>query len=99
MRPPPARTGAGRSPMTSYLSRVAPAVLIAACATEQKKADAAVTENKPPVESPLLAPWQGPWGGVPPFGKFKVKDIQTAMNEGMAQNLAKSDQTPPPPNP
>ncbi len=78
--------------MTSYLSRVAPAVLIAACATEQKKADAAVTENKPPVESPLLAPWQGPWGGVPPFGKFKVKDIQTAMEGGMEQNLAEIDQ-------
>jgi peptidyl-dipeptidase Dcp len=78
--------------MTANVYRVAGViVLIAACATEQRKPDAAVTENKP-AESPLLAPWQGPWGGVPPFGKFKVAEIKTAMEEGMARNLAEIDQ-------
>src|SRR5437660_2098964 len=92
MRAPPARRGAGRSPMTANLYRVAGVVvLIAACATEQRKPDAAVTGNKP-AESPLLAPWQGPWSGVPPFGKFKVADIKAAMEEGMAQNLAEIEQ-------
>jgi len=41
---------------------------------------------------PLLAPWSGPFGGVPPFGKFKVADIKTAMDEGIAQQLAEIDQ-------
>jgi len=78
--------------MTANVYRVAGVVvLIAACATEQRKPDAAVTGNKP-TESPLLAPWQGPWSGVPPFGKFKVADIKAAMEEGMAQNLAEIEQ-------
>jgi len=50
-------------------------------------------------ENPLLAPWSGPFGGVPPFGKFKVADIQTAMDQGMAQELAEIDQIANDPNP
>ena len=42
-------------------------------------------------DNPLLAPWDGPFGGVPPFGKFKVADIKTAMEEGIAQELADVD--------
>src|SRR5205085_911130 len=41
--------------------------------------------------NPLLAPWDGPFGGVPPFGKFKVADIKSAMEEGIAQELADID--------
>jgi peptidyl-dipeptidase Dcp len=43
-------------------------------------------------QNPLLAPWQGPWGGVPPFGKFKAADLLKAMEDGMAQNLIEIDQ-------
>src|SRR5207248_4862084 len=41
--------------------------------------------------NPLLAPWDGPFGGVPPFGKFKVADIKSAMEEGIAQELGDID--------
>jgi peptidyl-dipeptidase Dcp len=43
------------------------------------------------VDNPLLAPWSGPFGGVPPFGKFKVADIKSAMDEGIAHDLADMD--------
>ena len=32
---------------------------------------------------PLLAPWTGPYGGVPPFDKIKVKDFKIALLKGM----------------
>lgn len=38
--------------------------------------------------SPLLAPWTGPYGGVPPFGRFTVADFKPALEAGMAENLA-----------
>ncbi len=37
--------------------------------------------------NPLLAPWTGPWGGVPPFDKAKVADFKPALEAGMAANL------------
>jgi peptidyl-dipeptidase Dcp len=37
--------------------------------------------------NPLLAPWSGPFGGVPPFDKVKVPDLQPALEAGMAQQL------------
>ncbi|MDH4105076.1 MAG: M3 family metallopeptidase [Gammaproteobacteria bacterium] len=37
--------------------------------------------------NPLLAPWTGPFGGVPPFDKVKVPDLQPALEAGMAQQL------------
>jgi len=32
---------------------------------------------------PLLAPWGGPYGGVPPFDKIKVADFKPALLKGM----------------
>ena len=40
-------------------------------------------------KEPLLAPWTGPYGGVPPFDKIKVKDFKAAMLKGM--DLARAD--------
>src|ERR1700674_604588 len=73
-------------------STAALGLALAACAAGQKRSGTAMTEDKPKSESPLLAPWQGPWGGVPPFGKFEVKDIKIAMEEAMARNLVEIDQ-------
>ncbi len=73
-------------------STAALGLALAACAAGQKRPETAMTENKPKSESPLLAPWQGPWSGVPPFGKFEVKDIKFAMEEAMARNLVEIDQ-------
>ena len=38
-------------------------------------------------ENPLLAPWTGPFGGVPPFDKVKAADFQPALEAAMAQTL------------
>ncbi len=38
---------------------------------------------------PLLAPWTGPYGGVPPFDKIKVKDFKPALMKGM--DLSRAD--------
>jgi peptidyl-dipeptidase Dcp len=38
--------------------------------------------------SPLLAPWTGPYGGVPPFDKVRVADFKPALLAGMAEEIA-----------
>ena len=38
--------------------------------------------------NPLLAPWTGPHGGVPPFDKVRVEDFRPALEAGMAEQLA-----------
>jgi peptidyl-dipeptidase Dcp len=39
----------------------------------------------------LLAPWTGPFGGVPPFDRAKVEYLEPALEAGMAQQLADID--------
>jgi peptidyl-dipeptidase Dcp len=39
----------------------------------------------------LLEEWTGPYGGVPPFDKVKVEDMQPALEQGMASALADID--------
>jgi peptidyl-dipeptidase Dcp len=41
--------------------------------------------------NPLLAPWVGPEGGVPPFDKVRVADFKPALEAAMAENLAEID--------
>lgn len=41
--------------------------------------------------NPLLAPWTGPYGGVPPFDKVKIADFKPAFEESMKRNLAEID--------
>jgi peptidyl-dipeptidase Dcp len=50
-------------------------------------------ETKPAADAvpPLLAPWTGPYGGVPPFDKVKVVDLKPGLEAGMAQQLAEID--------
>jgi len=38
--------------------------------------------------NPLLAPWAGPYGGVPPFDKARVEQLKPALEAGMAAMLA-----------
>jgi peptidyl-dipeptidase Dcp len=44
-----------------------------------------------PGASPLLAPWTGPYGGVPAFDTVKVADFEPALNAAMAMNLKEID--------
>src|SRR3954468_9133748 len=77
--------------MTRRLTALAAA--LCACATVQTK-PASAEKSTPAMndsQNVLLAPWQGPNGGVPPFGKFKVQDIKTAVEAGMAQELQDID--------
>lgn len=41
--------------------------------------------------NPLLAPWTGPYGGVPAFDKMKIADLKPAVEAAMAKNLAEID--------
>jgi peptidyl-dipeptidase Dcp len=41
--------------------------------------------------NPLLAPWTGPYGGLPPFDKVKVEHFQPALEAAMAEQLAEVD--------
>jgi peptidyl-dipeptidase Dcp len=38
--------------------------------------------------NPLLDPWSGAFGGVPPLDKVKVADFKPALEKSMAENLA-----------
>jgi peptidyl-dipeptidase Dcp len=41
--------------------------------------------------NPLLVPWSGPHGGVPPFGAVKVEHFTPALEAAMAEQLAAID--------
>jgi peptidyl-dipeptidase Dcp len=41
--------------------------------------------------NPLLAPWAGPYGGVPPFDLVRVEHFEPALEAGMAEQLAAID--------
>ena len=43
------------------------------------------------VTNPLLAPWKGPYGGVPPFDQVKVEHFKPALEAAMAEQLAEVD--------
>jgi peptidyl-dipeptidase Dcp len=42
-------------------------------------------------DNPLLEPWAGPYGGVPPLDRIRVEHFQPALAEGMRQNLSEID--------
>jgi len=51
----------------------------------------AATAPEANVQNPLLAPWSGPYGGVPPFEKVKVEQFQPALETAMTEALAEID--------
>ncbi|MBK7536938.1 MAG: M3 family metallopeptidase [Myxococcales bacterium] len=42
-------------------------------------------------QNPLLAPWTGPYAGVPPWDRAKVAEVPAAFELGMALQLAEID--------
>ncbi len=77
---------------------LAMAMAIAGCTTVNDVPT--TTETAPPptttpapavTSNPLLGPWTGPYGGVPPWDKVKVSDIKPALEAAMAENLAEID--------
>jgi len=49
--------------------------------------------------NPLVAPWPGPHGGVPPFAAARVADLAPALEAGMADQLLAIDRIASVPNP
>ncbi|MBK8977282.1 MAG: M3 family metallopeptidase [Planctomycetes bacterium] len=47
--------------------------------------------NDAPPTHPLLAPWSGPYGGVPPFDRMDLAELTPAVEEGMRLELAEID--------
>ncbi|MFM8735203.1 MAG: M3 family metallopeptidase [Pirellulales bacterium] len=47
-----------------------------------------VTSSHATDANPLTAPWQGPFGGVPPFDGVRVEHVAPALEAGMAEQLA-----------
>jgi peptidyl-dipeptidase Dcp len=41
--------------------------------------------------SPMLAPWTGPFGGIPPFDQVRVEQFKPALEAAMAEQLAEVD--------
>src|SRR6185295_20268697 len=39
-------------------------------------------------DNPLLAKWEGPYGGIPPFDRVQIPLFKPALEAGMAENLA-----------
>jgi peptidyl-dipeptidase Dcp len=64
--------------------------LIAGAAVAASLAGATAAAEVAPA-NPLLAPWTGPYGGVPAFDKAKVEYLQPALEAGMAEALAEID--------
>jgi peptidyl-dipeptidase Dcp len=64
------------------LAACLPLLLAAAPAKTAAPAKGAAMTN------PLLAPWTGPYGGVPPFDQVKVEHFAPAFEAAMAEQLA-----------
>jgi peptidyl-dipeptidase Dcp len=64
--------------------------LLAGAAVAASLAGATAAAEVAPA-NPLLAPWTGPYGGVPAFDKAKVEYLQPALEAGMAEALAEID--------
>ena len=41
--------------------------------------------------NPLLAKWEGPYGGVPPFDRVQISSFKPALESAMAEQLAEVD--------
>ena len=71
--------------VTRFPSHITPLLIMASFAVPFVAASAATPTA---ANNVLLAPWSGPFGGVPPFDKLKVADFKPALLAGMAAELA-----------
>jgi peptidyl-dipeptidase Dcp len=67
-----------RNLLAASTALAATAALDPAFAAGAKKAAAAA-----PAGNPLLAPWKGPYGGLPPFEQIKVEQFEPGVMSGM----------------
>ena len=74
----------------AFLTLSLAACLMPTSGHAQTTSGAAVTTAAPET-NPLLAPWSGPYGGVPAFDKVKVEQFKPALEGAMAENLREID--------
>ena len=70
------------------------AIAMAACTTAVPPVATPVPTPEPVAVTnlnPLLAPWSGPHGGIPPFDRIEVAHFKPALEAAMAENLAEID--------
>jgi peptidyl-dipeptidase Dcp len=60
-------------------------------ATAGPAADISQAATPAVIANPLIAPWTGPYGGVPPFDQVTPALLQPALETGMADQLAAID--------
>ncbi len=68
--------------MLAGIAAVALAAGTAAAVADDMKKPATAASN------PLLAPWDGPYSGVPPFDRARPEHLSPALEAAMAENLA-----------
>ena len=92
-RSPRAVRPAGLAPRASAVAAVvATAVVmssaISACATSPATPPSAPTPTPDVATAALLAPWAGPYGGVPPWDQVRPERLRPALEAAMALQLA-----------
>ena len=76
----------------SLLLLFATALIVSTVANRMSKPNGMTTQASTKVEpNPLLASWEGPYGGVPPFDKVQVALFKPALEVAMTENLAEID--------
>src|SRR5712675_139372 len=76
----------------SLLLLLATASIVSTVASHLRKPDGMTSQASTNAEpNPLLANWQGPYGGVPPFDKVQVALFKPALETAMAENLSEID--------
>lgn len=70
--------------------------MLAGCSELAKSPDPVATPSAPAAvaetaANPMLAPWTGPYGGVPAFDLMQVSQVQPAMEAAMAAHLEELD--------
>ena len=75
----------------TWLAMAALAVLAWPQAALTEGSEATPQDGAAPAPNPLLAPWDGPFGGTPPFDKARVDLLAPAIETAMSEALANVD--------
>src|SRR4051812_30079789 len=73
--------------MTRLVSTALAALVLSACSTVSQEVP--VTKEPPaaprpmPPDNPLLRPWTGPYGGVPPFAEVHVEHFRPGLDAAL----------------